>query len=169
MDIFDSKRRNKTTIFVLPLIFSNISYKTILQDHFIMSYLTEDLYEEPADGIIIEYDQDVVTFKIPNDKLKDYKLIINSQYSQISEESKQIILSFWEETKNSYLYSVLYKTNKILDYWNKKFPEFQIVNITEYYPKFNMIDETRNAYVLRTSYKFNYNNKQENDDNPIIK
>lgn len=50
-------------------------------------------------------------FTIPPNLRRDYKLIIDGKYSQISETYKQKILSFWKLTSNSRLGGILYKTH----------------------------------------------------------
>ena len=48
-------------------------------------------------------------FTIPPNLRRDYKLILDGRYSQISETYKQKILSFWGLTSNSRLGGILYK------------------------------------------------------------
>lgn len=48
-------------------------------------------------------------FTIPPNLKRDYKLIIEGKYSQISETYKQQILSYWKLTSNSRLGGILYK------------------------------------------------------------
>ena len=50
-------------------------------------------------------------FTIPPNRKRDYKLILEGKYSQISELYKQQILSFWKLTSNSRLGGILYKTH----------------------------------------------------------
>ena len=48
-------------------------------------------------------------YTIPPNRKRDYKLILEGKYSQISELYKQQILSFWGVTSNSRLGGILYK------------------------------------------------------------
>lgn len=48
-------------------------------------------------------------FVIPPNRKRDYKLILEGRYSQISETYKQQILSYWNITSNSRLGGILYK------------------------------------------------------------
>ena len=50
-------------------------------------------------------------FTIPPKLRRDYKLILEGKYSQISETYKQQILSFWNLTINSRLGGILYKNH----------------------------------------------------------
>ena len=50
-------------------------------------------------------------FTIPPNRKRDYKLILEGKYSQLSELYKQRILSFWGLTSNSRLGGILYKTH----------------------------------------------------------
>lgn len=48
-------------------------------------------------------------FTVPPIRKRDYKLIIEGRYSQISETYKQQILSYWKLTSNSRIGGILYK------------------------------------------------------------
>lgn len=50
-------------------------------------------------------------FIIPPNRKRDYKLILEGRYSQISETYKQQILSYWNITSNSRLGGILYKNH----------------------------------------------------------
>jgi len=155
MDITNN-RWNKSTIFILPLLYPNITYKSVIFEHFINCYISDIYRIDPEDSLIIEFDNNLARFRIPEHKLEDYKKIIRSQYSKISDKSKKDILCFWEENKFSYLYSILYKTKKILDYWSNKINKpVYASEEKEYWPKFNSQEET---YGLNSLYKmFNFN------------
>lgn len=143
MDIINNKW-SYSTIFILPLLYPDIKYTDIITDNFINCYISDN-------SLIIEFDNDIVRFKIPNDLVEDYKKITRSKYSKISNKSKQLILNFWNEDNSSYLYSVLNKTRKVLSYWQSKtdkklYPSKE----KEYWPKFNLSEE---SYEM-LNYKF---------------
>ena len=48
-------------------------------------------------------------FTVPPIRKRDYKLILDGRYSQISEVYKQQILSYWKLTSNSRIGGILYK------------------------------------------------------------
>jgi hypothetical protein len=155
MDIVNN-RWNKSTIFILPLLYPDIKFTDVLQENFINCYISDVILQEPQDSLIIEFDNNIARFKFPEDKLDDYSLIKRSKYSKISNSSKQNIIYFWEEDKDSYLYSILYKTKKVLDYWAKK--SNTIIHPSkekEYWPKFNLYEETRGISSLYKQFNFN--------------
>ncbi len=155
MDIINNKK-NKSTIFILPLLYPEIDYTNILFEHFINCYISDVHEIDPENSLIIEFDDNVARFRIPGEVLSDYKKILRSQYSEITDKSKQQILYFWKQDEQSHLYSVLYKTQKILDYWSKKTKkEIYPSKDKEYWPKFNMYEETRGLSTLYKMFNFN--------------
>jgi len=155
VDIINNKW-SKSTIFILPLLYPDIKFTDVLQENFINCYISDILMTEPQDSLIIEFDNNIARFKLPEDKLDDYSLIKRSKYSKISNSSKQNIIYFWEEDKDSYLYSILYKTKKILDYWSKKANKrIYASKDKEYWPKFNLYEETRGMSSLYKQFNFN--------------
>jgi hypothetical protein len=160
MDIINN-RGNKTTIFILPLLYPGIQFSDVIYENYINSYVSDTTCPDPENSIIIEFDNNICRFRIPKEYLDDYKKIIKSQYSQISNQAKEVILYFWNQDKDSYLYSVLYKTNKILDYWRKKFKDvnIQASSEKEYWPKFNLYEETRGLNHLYKMFNFNLLNE----------
>ena len=119
MDILQH-RWNKTVTFILPLVFQDLTYKDVIFEDFINCYYADVNNTDIVNSVIIEFENSSTHFKIPEYFIDDYKKIINSQYSKISNKSKKIILNFWKQDKKSYLYSVLYKTDKIISYWESK-------------------------------------------------
>lgn len=155
MDI-DKIKKTKSTIFVLPLLYNGATYKDVWFDNFINCYITEHDKPNPENSLIIEYDNDVVRFRVNKDRLDDYNKIRRGEYSLLSDEAKQRILHFWQEDETSLMYSVLYKTEKILDYWskitgNQVYPS----ESKEYWPKFNSLNETKGLSTLYNAYNFN--------------
>src|SRR5208337_232207 len=120
MDIFSNRKWNKSTLFILPLLYPGIQFTDVIFENFINCYISDTAFPDPENSLIIEFDDNICRFRVNKEYLEDYKKILRSQYSKISDEAKQIILYFWKEAEDSYLYSVLYKTDKILDYWRKK-------------------------------------------------
>jgi hypothetical protein len=161
MDIVNNKK-SKTTIFLLPLLYPELIYTDILFEHFINCFISDSNRPEPENSIIIEFDDNVARFRLPISIIPERDLIVRSQYSKLSDESKEQILYFWKEDNTSYLYSVLYKTNKILDYWSKKSGQVLYPSKDkEYWPKFNTQQETRG---MSSSYQTFNLLKTENND-----
>lgn len=154
MDIIDIKK-SKSTIFILPLLYPEIKYTDVLFEHFINCYISDERDIVPDNSLIIEFDDNVCGFRLPEELIEDYNKILHSQYSEISNESKIRILYFWQADTDSYLYSVLYKTSKILEYWSKKTnKEVHASKDKEYWPKFNIQEETRGG-INHTHKSFN--------------
>jgi len=156
MDIINNKK-SKTTIFLLPLLYPKIKYTDVLFEHFINCFISDTNTPEPDNSIIIEFDNNIARFRLPEDIISEKDLITKSQYSKLSNISKKQILFFWNESKDSYLYSVLHKTKKILDYWSEKsgqklYPSKE----KEYWPKFNLQQETRGTGNIYKALNFNY-------------
>jgi hypothetical protein len=136
MDIINNER-SKTTIFILPLLYLDYKFTEIITKNFSNCYICNE------DKVIIKYDNNIVEIYISDELINDYKKIIRSKYSKISDKSKQRILNFWNEDETSYLYSILYKTIKILNYWQSKTSKklYQSKD-KEYWPRFNINEES---------------------------
>jgi hypothetical protein len=155
MDIINN-RWNKSTIFILPLLYPDIKYTDILQDNFINCYISDVDNIEPENSLLIEFDDNIARFKVPDNFIQDYKKILRGNYSSISESSKKVIINFWNQNEESYLFSVLYKTSKILEYWTKKAnKQISHSHDKEYWPKFNIYSETRGLHHLYKIVNFN--------------
>lgn len=61
---------------------------------------------KPSDSYI------VYVFKIPKSREEDYNRFLNSKYSTISDEGKQVIKEYWKLPPTSEVYGVLYKTER---------------------------------------------------------
>jgi hypothetical protein len=105
MDI-NNIRGNKSTVFILPLLYPVIQFPDVIFENFINCYIADTTQPNISDSLIIEFDNNVCHFRIPKEYLDDYKKIIKSQYSKISPESKEIILYFWKESSDSLLYVI---------------------------------------------------------------
>jgi hypothetical protein len=155
MDIIYNKK-SKSTIFILPLLYPGIKFTDVLADNFINCYIQDTVYPDPEDSLIIEFDDNIARFRMTKEYIADYKKIIKSQYSKLSDNAKETILYFWQQNKDSYLHSVLYKTNKILDYWSKKSDKkIEASTEKEYWPRFNLYEETRGLNHLYKSFHLN--------------
>ena len=160
MDIINNKK-SKTTVFVLPLLYPELKYTDVLFEHFVDCFISDIYRPEPDNSIIIEFDNNIARFRLPEDIITEKDLIVKSQYSKLSNLSKQQIIYFWNEDNNSYLYSVLYKTQKILDYWTAKAGQaLYPSNQKEYWPKFNVSQETRGTSKIHQTF----NLLKENND-----
>lgn len=155
MDIIHNKK-SKSTVFILPLLYPEIKYTDVLFEHFINCFISDANSLDIINSLIIEFDDNICRFRLPEEILEDYNKILHSQYSELSDQSKKNILYFWQVGEDSYLYSVLYKTQKILDYWsNKSGKEIFPSNSKEYWPKFNTYEETRGLSTLYKQINFN--------------
>jgi len=155
MDIIDIKK-SKSTIFILPLLYPEIKYTDVLFEHFINCFISDVNSPLPDKSLIIEFDDNICRFRLPEEILEEYYKILHSQYSKLSNESKKNILYFWQVEEDSYLYSILYKTQKILDYWaTKSGKEIFPSDSKEYWPKFNTYEETRGLSTLYKQFNFN--------------
>lgn len=72
-----------------------------------------------------DYDYDkhnivVYVFNVPKEHLEDYYSIIEGRYSEVSNMLKLKILKFWGEKDTSLLHSILFKTEQIKKFWQKR-------------------------------------------------
>ena len=122
--------KNKSTIFILPMVFDNLKHTDILTEDYANAYIADFETLEFDDDLIVVYndkakaqlqsakalgkttftykDQLAQVYEIPEKYLVDYFKVIAGQYSSISEGLKQVMLSFWENDEKSSLYRVLY-------------------------------------------------------------
>jgi hypothetical protein len=85
-----------------------------------------------------EYDYDeknvvMYVFNVPKEHMEDYYLILDGKYSEISNILKLKILKFWGENEISLLYSILFKTEKIKEFWEKTDKNYKIFCADEEY------------------------------------
>jgi hypothetical protein len=64
------------------------------------------------EGNILKQEKDTIIYEIPEDKIDDYETFLIGKYSELSDDSKKDILSFWNEDENSLLHGILYKTEQ---------------------------------------------------------
>ena len=74
---------------------------------------------------ISDYDYDdtgsvMHVFDVPEKWQSEYKHFLKGYYSKFGNEYKAQMLKFWGLGVNNILFSLLYKTNKIKEYWEKK-------------------------------------------------
>lgn len=75
----------------------------------IYTTLTQSIYFHSRYTYYDNGNKEKFVFIIPPNRKRDYKLILEGRYSQISETYKQQILSYWNITSNSRLGGILYK------------------------------------------------------------
>jgi len=82
-------------------------------------------------------------FSVPNHFIKNYNLILNSKYSEISDSYKNKILSFNDFNHDGETYGILYKTDELRRKREQEFelPEGSLKNV-ELYDEFNIEKET---------------------------
>lgn len=96
---------------------------------------------ELMSGYNTDYDyadehQVLYVFDVPEEHLKDYQLFLEGKYSQFSESLKSKILKFWNFKEGSLFYSLLYKTDKVLQYWSDQETDYTLTATEgEYWPK----------------------------------
>lgn len=131
--------KTDTTKFILPLLFNeDTKYPEIITDDFKNAYIA-DIDDQSKDGhILLVYTEVTYTqckevyekgdlfihvFSIPEEFIEDYYKFLSGKYSEFSEQTKQRILSFWDEDDDSLLHGILYKTKVAKDYWEEKYSE----------------------------------------------
>jgi len=72
-----------------------------------------------------DYDYDDIgsvmhVFDVPERWQSEYKHFLEGRYSKFSNEYKALILRFWWLGVDNILFSLLYRTDKIKKYWEKK-------------------------------------------------
>lgn len=130
-------KRNRSTTYLLPLVLSGfeVNKKAILNSY--LYNIHEPYMNEKNDGLFIELsykEESKKTFQF-NPRCKylaeiddksfliyiecdlkyvgDVSLILQSKYSQISEDAKRTIFNFWSLTADKHIYQVLMKSEKL--------------------------------------------------------
>lgn len=143
MDILKSKY-TQTTYFLIPLLFSEDTKSSqIINNDFIDAYIADFnkkqyddkillVYSERQTGMPVtnkvdEYKDDkhrILVYELPNIFIDDYGHILKGNWSKLSDNAKERILNFWEETEDSFIYGVLYKKlNKYVKAFYKKYSD----------------------------------------------
>ena len=133
---------NKTTTFLLPILFPESTHDEIFSNYFKQAYVGLLDSEDIDYSIILEFDEDDMTpdliedfvYNIPhNGKLlsvqdniigfvfigekdkEDYENFLKGSYSKLSDDAKIAILEFWKEDQSSLLYGILYNDPEIVE------------------------------------------------------
>lgn len=134
---YDNSKYNICTDFLLPMLqlkdiltesYENCYYYDInypyVEDKILLVYnldIHDDKYIDVYSKLISSpyfyskytyYDngnKEKYVFTVPPIRKRDYKLILEGRYSQISETYKQQILSYWKLTSNSRIGGIIYK------------------------------------------------------------
>lgn len=138
-------KKTNTTRFLLAMIFNDdVIYNEILTDIYLNSY-TYDFYVPENDGYLIvvsstkEEPKNTITkpirsyqrnskyifvYDIPTQYKKDYNILINGNFKNVSAEYKSKLLRFWNEPDDSELYELLKYISKSTEiYKYNKFEE----------------------------------------------
>ena len=138
MNVLKFTKYTNTTKFILPLLFDeHYKYHELFNNFFINAYIADMANKENDDRIHLlfaDYPSLTIQKKLPNtiteyeykdgfvlvyplniEWEEDYNKIIRGEYSTISEEAKNRILSFWEEDSTGLMWCVLYKEGKTVD------------------------------------------------------
>ena len=132
---------NKTTTFLLPILFPESTHDEIFSNYFKQAYVGLLDSEDVDYSIILEFDKDNMTpdliedfvYNLPhNGKLQsiqdniisfvfvnsvdkeDYEYFLKGAYSKFSSNTKIAILEFWKEDEKSLLYGILYNDPEIV-------------------------------------------------------
>jgi hypothetical protein len=124
--------KNKSTVFILPIVFSDKKYSDILTEDFINAYIADFEYPEYDDKLTVVRKSEVERHDIPKEYFEDYVKIIAGAYNATSDKYKQLVTSFWDCDKDSKLYNILYSPD------NKD---------SELIPPFSLSDEVYNIGV----------------------
>lgn len=133
---------NKTTTFLLPILFPNSIHDEIFSNYFKQAYIGLLDDEMPTSSIVLEFDDNNITPDVIEDFLKDldpqadlieikdnlvfldlnkpyqhdaYDLFLRGKYSEFNEDIKKEILSFWKEEDEGLLYGILHNKSEIVD------------------------------------------------------
>jgi hypothetical protein len=122
-------------------LYKDVKYTDIITDNFLNCYIKQEK------ELIINTKASIEAFFISKSHYNDFNLFIGGKYSEFSFKLKKNILDFWCLTNESNLFSVLFKTNKIIEkYWVEKFGNkvYKWSPYAERWPKPNLILELYN-------------------------
>jgi|TARA_R110000850_G_scaffold34024_1_gene92233 hypothetical protein len=113
------------------------------------------LYEDTliqSPHITKHYDVDqkhyMIYFKFPREIKQDIKYIVSGEFSKVSDESKKLILKYWQSAQNSKVYGILTKAKK----YREKLEDELNVTISvdaELGDKLNYHEETFNQIIKK--------------------
>lgn len=147
MDILKSKY-TQTSYFLIPLLFSEDTKSSqIINDDFINAFVADFNKKQYDDRILLVYsnkktvipvtnkideyttdDRRVFVYELPDVFTDDYAHILKGNWSKLSDNAKRRILSFWEETEDSFIHGTLYHIpNKYIKSFYKKYTELDPV------------------------------------------
>ena len=102
-------------------IYIHLRYKPVLELENIEKKLIED--ENFIESRNTDKQYTLYKFKVPDEFLKDYNLILEGKYSKISNEAKLRILSFHNADKNSKIFQILYRKEELKIFLENEFQE----------------------------------------------
>lgn len=158
--------KNKTTVFLLPIMFPNTTYDELIANYFEEAYvgiLDEQKYD---DSILLKFDYNnftddliddvkdllnqselfesqigdsVLCYNISETSATDYDNFLHGRYTALSDEAKASIQEFWGETEESVLSAIL----------NKNARNGQSVDLVKHYVSEDVLEEL-NAMKVTT-------------------
>ena len=126
--------KNKTTTFLLPIMFPHTTYEELIANYFDEAYVgildeqkyddtvllkfddnnfTEDLVEDVKELLNLpesfesQITDAVLCYSIPETAMTDYDSFLHGKYTILSDEAKANILEFWGEAEDSVLSMIL--------------------------------------------------------------
>jgi len=130
---------NKTTVFLLPIMFPDSTHDEIFSNYFKQAYiglLDEDSIDH---SLVLEFDDDKTSDDVIEDFISNipargevkgksanlveyiftdeldkfqYEHFLKGSYSKFNEATKENILDFWKEEKGSLLHAILYNDSE---------------------------------------------------------
>jgi len=125
-----SLKNNMSCYFLVPLLFpKDTKASQIFYEEFKDAYIADYKRKQHDDKVLLVYDKysidipltsrsdeyndyngHVLVYKIPEEFIDDYGKFLRGEWSTISQNAKDIILSFWDQDEDSLLYGILTKT-----------------------------------------------------------
>lgn len=106
-----------TTKFILPMAYLNKKF-TDLDKTFKNAYIAsiDDVKDNSTIVTIWGIHDEKLVVDPPQAYIDDYFKILDGQYSKLSEDYKQHLLSFWDANHDTFLYKILYNKDDE-EYW----------------------------------------------------
>lgn len=136
-----SLNNNMSCYFLVPLLFpEDTKSSQIFTEKFKDAYIADYKRKQHDDKVLLVYDKysidipltsreceykdegnDILVYKIPSQFIDDYGRFLKGEYSNLSQEAKDLILGFWDQDEESLLYGILNKsvTKKLASYYRK--------------------------------------------------